>query len=417
MSTAEIIAIGTELTSGAKLDTNSQWLSRELSDRGIAVRFHTTVADDFDENVLAVQAAIGRADVVLLTGGLGPTRDDITRAVMAAAVGVDLVEDPAAVDHLKAFFEARGRSMPERNLLQAQKPRGADLLANPVGTAPGLARVCESASGPCLVAAMPGVPSEMKPMFLRHVVPRLPSSGTIARRIVNCYGIGESAAEQLLGELTERGRDPEIGITASAATISLRVLAAGASAEEAETKAAAAEDEVVRKLGKWVFGRDADDVEHSLVQTLAARGRTLATVEVGSGGELAMRLARVPGHEPVVRGSVLATLAMHDEVLLGSVPLGHEQPFSPERAMRLAAAVRDRTGADYGLAIVADPSVVTATPTPPDAAGYLACIGDESDERLADTLTLLGNPAIHQARLAKSAMNLLRLRLIDDAAE
>ena len=410
--TAEIIAIGTELTSGAKLDTNSQWLSRELSDRGIAVRFHTTVADDYAENVAAVREAIRRADVVLMTGGLGPTRDDITRDVFAEAIGVDTVEDPEAVAHLTAFFESRGRRMPERNLLQARKPRGADLLANPVGTAPGLARLCDrpgrNDGSQCLVVAMPGVPSEMKPMFLTHVAPRLPTAGCIARRVINCYGIGESAAEERLGELTERGRDPEVGITASAATISLRVLAAGATPEEAAIKADAAEAEVRQRLGDYVFGVDSEDVEHALMKTLIDRDLTLATFEAGSGGELAMRLDRVDPPAGGLTGSIAADGGHHAKPPIDrvrSVVGGATGEISLAAAEHFAREAAET--ADCGLAIVADRAVVTAVPTPNGAVGYIAATLP-GGETVSDELTLLGNPAIHRQRLAKSVMNLLR---------
>ena len=402
-ATAEIIAIGTELTSGAKLDTNSQWLSRELSDRGIAVRFHTTVADDYAANVLAVRQAIERAEVVLMTGGLGPTRDDITRPVFAEAIGVELVEDPAAVAHLQTFFEARGRVMPERNRLQALRPVGADLLPNPVGTAPGMIRWCDrTAGGTCLVAAMPGVPSEMKPMFLDHVVPQLPAAGVIARRIVNCYGIGESAAEELLGELTERGRDPEVGITASAATISLRILAAAATSGEADAKAATAEAEVVAKLAPYIFGRDTDDVEHAVVRLLADREATLGTIERGTAGEVAMRLARTapPGQPNPADGLVRSVVG-------GAA--GHITQDAAEHWAREAAA-----SAEYGLAALVDDAIATAVPTPDGAAGYIAAACARTGEVRSERLTLLGNPAIHRARLAKSALMLLRRLVLDE---
>ena len=417
---AEIIAVGTELTSGAKLDTNSQWISRELADRGVPVAFHTTVADDLQENIAAVKTAVQRAGLVLLTGGLGPTRDDLTREMLAQAAGVLLERDEAAVAMLETFFEARGRTMPERNLLQAMVPRGGQLLENPVGTAPGVwLTIPRAAAGATTesprsavshVVAMPGVPSEMKPMFLSHVVPRLPAGGTIARRVINCYGIGESAAEELLGELTDRGRDPEVGITASAATISLRVLAHGRDVAEAEAKAEEAERVVCERLQRYIFGRDADDVEHALVRELTARSLSVASIEVGTAGELARRLFAaaaplpLPTQDATLAGSIIAT--PNDRLL----PPAGSEPFGEARAIAMAEQLRERTQAAAALAILADPAIVTAVPTPDHAAGYLAVATADGTE--TEVLTLLGNPAIHAARLAKSAMNRLRLKLL-----
>ena len=411
---AEIIAVGTELTSGAKLDTNSQWLSRELADRGVVVRFHTTVGDDLEENVEAVRTAAARSRLVLITGGLGPTRDDLTREMLARAAGVPLEEDAAAVEMLRAFFAGRGRTMPERNLLQAQCPVGGTMLPNPVGTAPGVWLPIAGDPQTAYAAAMPGVPSEMRPMFLDQIVPRLTEvglvgAGVVVRRIVNCYGIGESAAEERLGELTDRGRDPEVGITASAATISLRINAAGATVDEADAKADAAAAEVERRLSEFVFGRDDEDVEHATVRDLRAAGRTVATIEVGTAGELARRLDAVGEEDDVVAASLLAGRGSRDATLVGVA--SEDAEYGPERTRRLAAAVRERFGADYGLAIVADPKVIAAVPVPAEAVAHLAVA--DAEGIASDELRLLGNPAIHRARMAKSAMTMLRKRLAE----
>ena len=166
---AEIISIGSELTSGQSLDTNSQWLSRRLAEIGIAVGYHTTIADDLDANVSVFRTASQRAGLVLASGGLGPTQDDLTREALAAAAGVELVLDTPSLDHVKEMFAKRGRAMPERNSVQALIPAGAEAIQNDRGTAPGIwLRL-----GNAWVAAMPGVPSEMFAMFEQQVKPRL----------------------------------------------------------------------------------------------------------------------------------------------------------------------------------------------------------------------------------------------------
>ncbi|HVJ67918.1 MAG TPA: molybdopterin-binding protein, partial [Caulifigura sp.] len=221
---AEIVAIGTEITSGAKLDTNSQWLSQQLSDLGIPTGYHTSIADDLEANVACLRIAVDRADVVIVSGGLGPTLDDLTRSALAALINRPLVLDQSALAAIEDMFRKRGRQMPDRNRVQAQFPEGSTVLANPIGTAPGIGlEIPRAGKSPCLVAALPGVPSELKRMFAEQVIPRLPSSDEVIRRYrIHCYGCGESQADELLGDLTARGRDPEIGITAHEATITLR---------------------------------------------------------------------------------------------------------------------------------------------------------------------------------------------------
>src|SRR5262245_36830333 len=165
----EIISIGSELTSGQNLDTNSQWLSRRLAEIGIPVGFHSTVADDLRDNIDVFRIASERADLVLITGGLGPTQDDLTREALSAVAGVELVEDPTSLAHIRDMFARRGRVMPDRNQVQAMFPRGAEALFNECGTAPGVWMTM----GHAVVAAMPGVPTEMHVMFEKQVVPRL----------------------------------------------------------------------------------------------------------------------------------------------------------------------------------------------------------------------------------------------------
>lgn len=408
---AEIVAIGTELTSGQKLDTNSQWLSLQLADLGIPVHYHTTVADDFAANLEVLRLATLRADVVLITGGLGPTLDDLTRQVLAELAGVELELHPPSLQFIEGFFRHRGREMPERNRTQALFPAGSVPLPNPVGTAPGIWMELERAGSSrsiCRIAALPGVPSEMHRMFTEQVRPRLPGGANVIRRVrINCFGLGESHTEQLLGELTARGRDPEIGITAHEATITLRIVAQGRAERECLDKIEAARTEIRRRLGHYVFGEEDEEVEHALVRLLRERGATLATAESGTGGYLAHCLTAVGDSEPAYLGGMVLPTAAARERVLG---IRDDDAVSADAAGALATACRDRFGSDFSIAVTQYPRFDTTSVMGNAPAAWLA-VSDGQGVR-SQPINLGGNPAILRSRTARTAMNLLRLRLL-----
>lgn len=391
---AEIIAIGTELTSGAKLDTNSQWLSLQLAELGIPVLYHTTVADDLDANVDVLRIASGRVGLVIVTGGLGPTLDDLTRDAMARLAGVELVLHEPSLEQLEHFFRNRGREMPARNKVQAHLPAGAEPLPNPIGTAPGiwmeLPAGPEGRSAPCLLAALPGVPSEMKKMFLEQVRSRLPGGESVIRRArINCFGLGESHTEELLGELTARGHDPEIGITAHDATITLRIIAQAESEDDCHRKIAAAAEEIRNRLGDYVFGIEDEELQHVVVRELNARQLTFSTIEAGTAGLLSQWIAHVDeAHGCYLGGKVL----MHCGVDL--VQLGQQQRQQLQSDFVLVIGSLERTcdSQDY------------ATETIP-----IALVGETTEQVLP--LAWSGNPAITRNRAAKAALDLLRRHL------
>ena len=319
---AEIISVGTELTTGAMLDTNSQWLSLELAAIGIPVHFHTTVADHLDAMVAVLRTAAERSDLLILTGGLGPTLDDLTREALAAVLGTELVLDVKSLEFIRSLFARHNREMPERNSIQAYFPAGSEPIPNPRGTAPGIWAEIPRAEHrrPSLFAALPGVPHEMKRMFLKEVVPRLPGGSQVIQRArINCFGVGESKAEEMLGDLTARGRDPEIGITVHEATITLRIVAHGKSADECRAKIDAAKAAIRERMGEQVFGEEDEELEHVVVRMLNDRRITFATAEIGTGGLLARRITEVAGHDGCFRGGLIApTVAALASVLARS---------------------------------------------------------------------------------------------------
>jgi nicotinamide-nucleotide amidase len=410
---AEIIAIGTELTTGQKLDTNSQWLSLQLADLGIPVHFHTTVADDLAANVDVLRIAAARADVVLITGGLGPTLDDLTRDALAQLAGVDLVLHEPSLEFIETFFRHRGRAMPERNRVQALLPAGSEPLANPIGTAPGiwmeLPRPGDPDASSVRLAAMPGVPSEMLRMFLEQVRPRLPGGEMLIRRArINCFGLGESHTEELLGDLTARGRDPEIGITAHEATISLRIVAHGATEEECRRKVDTARAEIEQRLGHYVYGTEDEELEDVLLRMLAGRGKTLSTAEAGTGGLMAQWLTAVERSPGAYLGGVVVPTDAARRALLGIEPA--DGAVRAELAGRMALVCRERFQSDYALAITQYPRIDPAAVMANAPAAFLALA--DADGVKTHEFNLGGNPAILRSRTAKSALNLLRLRLL-----
>ncbi|MFN9374613.1 MAG: CinA family nicotinamide mononucleotide deamidase-related protein [Planctomycetaceae bacterium] len=412
---AETIAIGTELTSGAKLDTNSQWLSLELAAAGIAVHYHTTLADDLQANINAFRVAVDRADLIVITGGLGPTLDDLTREALARMLGVGLVLHEPSLEIIRGMFARRGREMPERNVIQAMFPQGSTPIPNPRGTAPGIwLEIPRGTRPPCLVAALPGVPSEMKPMFREQILPRLGSLATgrvIRHARLQCFGLGESAAEELLGDITARGRDPEVGITVHEATITLRIVAEAPSPDTAQDKILATRQQILERLGEHVYGEEEEELEDIVVRELRARRKTLASCEGASGGLVARRLQRIDPNGEIYRGGLsgLSGDALSSILAISPSQLRETGPHGPERASQLALATRDRLQVDYALAITprlrsADQEGTVEVPV----AHYALATPQTVEVR---ELNLVGDPAIAQARLTKSALNLLRLHL------
>ncbi|HKM52127.1 MAG TPA: CinA family nicotinamide mononucleotide deamidase-related protein, partial [Isosphaeraceae bacterium] len=348
---AEIIAIGSELVSGQSLDTNSQWLSSQLSSLGIPTVVHTTISDELDLHVSAFKIAAGRADLVIMTGGLGPTQDDLTREAMAATAGVGLFLDPGSLAAIEAFFSRRSRPMAERNKVQAMFPEGAEPLPNPVGTAPGICMVV----GRSIFFCLPGIPSEMRVMFHEQVVPRLRARNLIQRvilfRKINLFGRGESDIEAKAMDLTARGREPEVGITAHEATISFRIRGEGATQEEALLQTEPTARTIHERFGTLVIGEGAVDVPEAVFEQLQQKGVTLATAESCTGGLVAQMITALAGVSPFYRGGVVSYSNEAKTTLLG-VPddlIRKHGAVSPEVAEAMAAGARLRLGADIAV--------------------------------------------------------------------
>ena len=418
---AEIIAIGSELVSGQSLDTNSQWLSKALGLLGIPVHFHTSLGDDLAENIAVFRAAIGRADLILTSGGLGPTQDDLTREALAAVAGAGLVEDAGSLEAIRAMFARRNRVMSERNRVQALFPDGAEPLPNAIGTAPGIALDVDGS----LFACLPGVPNEMRRMFDDQVVPLLRRRGMATRRIVhrkiNLFGKGESEIEAEALDLTARGRVPEVGITASEATIAFRIAAEADTEDEARRLIEPTAALIYERFGDLIIGEGADDVVEAMARELARTGLSIATAESCTGGLVARMITSVPGVGAHYPGGLVTYAAGSKADLLG-VPtafLEAHGAVSPEVAAELARRVRERFRADLGLAVTGIAGPETDSPAHPVGLVYLGlATADEVRTRKLELGPEQPRDVI-QRRAAKQAINWARLTLgrYDDRPE
>jgi nicotinamide-nucleotide amidase len=408
----EIISIGSELTSGRNLDTNSQWLSRRLAEIGIPVGWHTTVADDLEANTDAFRIAAGRAALVLITGGLGPTQDDLTREALAKAASVELAFHQESLDKIAAMFKRFAREMPERNRVQALFPAGAEVIPNDRGTAPGI----WMRLGNSHIAAMPGVPSEMHAMYETQVKPRVEKmglgGGVLVERKLNAFGAGESALEQKLLDLTKRGHVPEVGITVSEASISLRILALAASAAEAETQIAPVEATIRERLGDLIFGAGDEELQDAVLALLAAKRKTLAVAESVTGGMVGEMLTSVPGASAWFLGGVVAYDNRIKVEFLG-VPqqlLDEHGAVSTQVAEAMAVGCRTRWRTDLAVSTVGVAGPGTVAPDKPVGTVFVGLAWDGGSA--VTPFNWPGTRLEVRRRTAKLALNRVRLQLL-----
>jgi nicotinamide-nucleotide amidase len=370
------------------------------------------VADDFEDNVEAFRIASGRAGLILITGGLGPTQDDLTREALARVAGVDLILHQESLEHIQQMFSSRRRVMPERNRVQALFPANATPIPNARGTAPGVWMEHNGAK----LAAMPGVPSEMFAMYRDWVQPRLLElgigGGVQVQRKINCFGAGESAVEAKLLDITKRGHVPEVGITVSDATISLRILARASTVAEAQAQIEPVERLIRERLGEWVFGVEQDELENSVAGLLRTAHLSVATAEGVTGGLIARRLTGVPGASSWFKGGVVAypTEAKIRQLAIQPGLIEEHGFVSAPVAEAMATACRIRLGADLGLSTVGIAGPDGGSAEKPVGLVF-AALSWEGGTR-TQNFSWVGTRKEVQSRGSKLALNLLRLHLI-----
>ena len=350
--TAEIIAVGTEILMGNIANTDAQFLSQALNSIGVNVFYHTVVGDNPERLRQALNIARQRADIILTTGGLGPTYDELTKQTICAAFDKTLVLHPDILDTIRTYFEKNVHmTMPENNVQQAQLPEGCTVLDNPVGTAPG----CAFESDGVHVLMLPGPPFEMVTMLRRCAVPYLRrlSSEVIVSHDIMTFGLGESPMEELLREKMLHMENPSLATYAKPSEVRLRATAKAESLEEAEAMLAPVVKEVTELLGDYVYGVDVESLESVCSQLLRQKHWTMATAESCTGGQVAQRLTALPGASQVYRGGAVSYWTQVKADVLG-VPQALLEEYgavSAEAARAMAEGARRITGADIAVSV------------------------------------------------------------------
>jgi nicotinamide-nucleotide amidase len=395
-----LLTVGDEVLGGRTLNTNAAWLAQRLSDRGFLVVATETVGDEEFAIADAIKGLCAKADAVMVTGGLGPTPDDITREAMAGAAGRLLVVDKK----LKAEIGRKtGGRAPARNARMARVPEGATVFPNPVGTAAGL-RV-EMGGTP--VYALPGVPFEMEAIFEVSVLPDLArtfaGAEPVPQRTLRIFGLREAEVADRLGPLLDRGKEPTVGVTVREGIITVTVIGEGADLRV---------DEIRRELGDHVFGEGEETLASVVMRKLKAKGLTLATAESATGGMLASLIVDQPGASAVLRGAVVAYHAdlKHDLLGVPKAVLKREGSVSAEVTLRMARGARKALGADIALATTGVGGPDLDEKGTPVGHGFVALAGPGRGTKAESVLPchFSGDRNAIRRRLAWAALDLLR---------
>jgi nicotinamide-nucleotide amidase len=411
MLTAEIIAVGSELLTPEKTDTNSLWLTGKLNEIGVEVKLKTIVGDDEARLEETIRDAVKRSDVVITTGGLGPTEDDVTRQVSGRAVGRELVYHDDLEADLCERFRRWGREMPEINKRQAYVIDGAEILPNPNGSAVGM--MLELADK--LFVVLPGPPRELKPMFESFVLPKLKERAGeiyVKRRILRVSGMGESAVDELIAPIYKAYENVQTSILFSKSEIEVHLSAQADSEQEADATLETLAGKIAEALGTAVFAVDGETLEEVVGKMLTDTGKTLALAESCTGGLIGMRLTDVPGSSKYfLEGAItysneakIRTLGVEKELL------DAHGAVSAETAEAMAAGIREKVGSDYGISVtgIAGPDGGTEEkPVGTVFVGYADSSGTRSLK-----MTLPGDRYLIRWRSSQAALDYLRRQML-----
>jgi len=407
---AEIIAVGSELLLGQIANTNAQYISQRLSSVGVNVYYHTVVGDNKERLLKALEIACMRANIIITTGGLGPTMDDLTKETIAEYLGMELMLHQPSAQAIREYFARRGRVMTENNLKQAMFPREAIVLPNAVGTAPGA--IIEKDGKTFII--LPGPPFEMQPMFENHVIPYLAQreNQKIFSRVLRIYGIGESAVEEMIKDLLEKQTNPTIAPLAAYGEVTLRLTVKCPRSQDPLELIKPVEDEIRRRLGQAVYGIDDDRLETVVARLLKERGLTLAMAESCTGGLISNLLTDVPG----ISENLLETCVTYsNQAKINRLGVKHETleaygAVSPQTAQEMAEGILRTSGADIGLAVTGIAGPGGGTPEKPVGLVYIAIAMDGNVE--VKRIYNQGDRKRIKLSTANTALDLLRRKLL-----
>jgi len=413
MKKASIISIGNEVLSGQTVDTNAAYISRKLLSIAIPVVSSYTVGDNIDSIVRALKLASSDADVVLATGGLGPTDDDVTREAFSEFLGVELELQNELLQKIQDFFYRRNLQMPEKTKVQAYIPIGARALANNLGTAPGFAALIKDK----LLIAMPGVPIEMKQMFeesvfaeLKRFVPESQQVGIVVRKL-RCFGTGESTIAELLGPLMQRDRNPLINCTAQQGVITLHIIATAKDKDKAEQMAEEDERLLAELLGELIYGRGEQTLAEVVGEKLAQQKKTIAVAESCTGGTLAKLLTDIPGASRYFTYGwvTYSNIAKISELGVEADLIEKYGAVSDRTAEAMARCAKKRAGADFAIGITGIAGPTGGSEQKPVGLVYISVNSKEGCE--AKRFIMSGDRDSIRFRAAQTALNMLRLKL------
>jgi len=397
----EIISVGDELTSGQRLDTNSQYLSQQLADLGVTIRHHATVGDVLADNIAAFRLAASRSQIVIISGGLGPTADDLTREAMAEAFGLPLEHREEAMEHITKLFRTRGRPMPERNRVQALFPTTSRIIPNPHGTAPGIDLTVNHQGNQSRLFALPGVPAEMIQMLSESVVPRLISEMDLGKskwfyHSIKLFGLGESDVEKVIPDLIARDRIPRVGITVSKATITLRIAAECNDESEFKQRIEPTVQQIHGAFSEFIFGTGEQDLQDVVLEKLAEFPATLSVVEYGSGCWIGRLFTEgIRKHTPNSHRSGVSNLIWVPDT----------DPVPIEQMVQRAKQSISENGSDYAMVVgVYPPSHNIAASDGLPTTNLQVVIANKTGLTTEHTITISGHPELFYQRLAKTAL-------------
>jgi nicotinamide-nucleotide amidase len=409
MKRASIVSIGNEVLSGQTVDTNAAYLSQRLLSIGIPVVSSYTIGDDIDSVVRSFNLASNDADLVIATGGLGPTDDDLTRQALAKFLGTELQLQDELLRTIQSFFTCRNRQMSSKNKIQAYIPAGAKALANNLGTAPGIMAELKGK----WFFALPGVPSEMKQMFEESVLPelqRFAGRQAVVIRKLKCFGTGESNIAELLGDIMQRGRNPLVNCTASCGVITLTITASAKDKDKAQQMAEKDEKSLREKLGELVFGEEEQTLAEVVGETLAQQKKTIAVAESCTGGFIAKLLTDIPGASRYFTYGWItySNSAKTSELGVPTNLIEKHGAVSEQVARAMAQGARKRAGTSCAIGVTGIAGPASGSERKPAGLVYISIDSDNMCE--TKRFIFFGGRDTIRLRAAQTALNMLRLK-------